>query len=788
MRFNFRGIATKLIIFILSGCLLIFGILFGYNYYYSKRIIITNIQEIAENRTLATVYKVETIIRAVQELPENVAYLLENIDVDDEKVLSLVKTIVKSNSEIYGMAIAFEPYMIDGKEKKYSPYYYHGDGLKFKDLANEQYDYINWDWFKVPKELNESLWSEPYYDKGGGNIMMATYSVPFYRQINQKRVFRGVVTADIALTWLKDIINAINIADSGYAFIISKNGYIIHHPKIEDGEYGELLNIHDEVDEPSVKKVMLKMSKGESGFVSVFDKRLNERMWVSFAPIQSSRWSIGVVFPRAELMASMIRLHKTVIVLGFLGFIILFCVIALIASSITHPLRLLARKTNEISDGNLDVQFPNIESRDEVGVLARSFVNMRDSLQKYIGELTETTAEKQRMESELEIAKHIQTSMVPRDFPPFPEKKEIDLYASLIPAKQIGGDLYDYFFLDDERLCLIIGDVADKGVPAALLMAKSVTLLKSTAREISNPADILRSVNSDLAYENDSCIFVTAFLAILNIKTGELTYSNAGHNPPVLLRKNNKIQFVEDAISPVLGAIEGCKYTEGKVDLIEDDVLFMYTDGVTEAFDKEYNEFSNERLADSLSNMSAHSAREIANHVLESVKLFSKDAGQSDDIAVLALRYLGENASKKLANGKHKAMTIVLENRIGELVKLTHAINSFGKANNIKRDALYEVELALEEIFTNTVSYGYKDDGIHSIKIDIELAGNEIRVQMEDDAIAFNPLDAPEVDTEKPLDERLIGGLGLHLVKMMTDKISYERAENKNILRIECKV
>ena len=230
-------------------------------------------------------------------------------------------------------------------------------------------------------------------------------------------------------------------------------------------------------------------------------------------------------------MASTIDLHKTVVALGFVGFIVLFCMISLIASSITHPLRLLAKTTNEMSDGNLDVQFPKIKTRDEVGALSRSVVTMRDSLKKYIRDLTETTTEKQRMEGELEIARNIQLSMVPRIFPPFPDKKEIDLHATLVPAKQVGGDLYDYFFLDDDRLCLVVGDVAGKGVPAALFMAKSVTLLKAVSRELNKPADVLRNVNGDLAYETSSCIFVTAFLAVLNIKTGELIYANGGHNP-----------------------------------------------------------------------------------------------------------------------------------------------------------------------------------------------------------------------------------------------------------------
>ena len=788
LRLNLHGIATKLILFILTGCLIIFAILFGYNYYYSKKIIFRNIQEIAENRTVAAVNEISAVLKAIQELPENMAYLLEHVAVGNTRLLAHVKTIVENNPEIYGMAVAFEPYISENKKKKYSPYYYKDNGVHFKDLADVNYDYTKWDWFRIPKNKEKALWGEPYYDEGGGNIMMATYSVPFYTQVNHKRLFHGVVTADITLVWLENIIDSIKIAGSGYAFIISKDGYVMHHPKMRKGEDEKLPKAEDIINEVLLDNVLSKMRTGKSGFASLIDKKTDAKVWVSFAPIRSSNWSVGIVFPREELMAATIGLHRTVVMLGFLEFVILFCVIALIASSITHPLRLLARKTNEMSAGNLDIQFPETKSKDEVGVLSRSFINMRDSLKKYILELTETTSEKQRMESELEIAKHIQMSMVPRIFPPFPDKKELELFAKLVPAKQVGGDLYDYFFLDDDHLCLMIGDVAGKGVPAALFMAKSVTLLKVAAKEMSRPSDILQSVNSELVCENDSCIFVTTFLAILNVKTGELNYANGGHNPPILLRQNREVQLIDDVTSPALGAIKDSEYVEGKTKLLEGDVLFMYTDGVTEAFDKENNEFSNERLIDEIVKLEKLSVKKIIYKMFEIIKLFSEGAGQSDDVTMLAVRYLGNRSFKNMNDTQNTNTSIVLKNEIGELIKLTSAINSFGKSNDITKEVLSRLELAIEEIFTNIISYGYKDDGIHSIKIDIECVGNKVNARIEDDAIPFNPLEVPDVDVEKPLKERAIGGLGLHLVKQMVDDISYNRVDGKNILRIACKV
>ncbi len=788
MFFNYRGIAAKLIFFILTGCLILFGILFGYNYYYSKKIIFANIEEVASNITLVAVNKIETVLRTVQEVPQNTAYLLEHVGIDDEKLRLLMKTIVEKHPEIYGMAVAFDPDAAESKKGGHSPYYYKGDGgVSYKNLADAKYDYRKWDWYSVPKREDLALWSEPYYDRDGGEIMMATFSVPFHSYGGDK--FEGVVTADISLTWLEDVIESLDIPVSGYAFIISSDGFIIHHPKMIKGDKAKLLYVDDVVDEASVKAVMHKMLEGGSGFTPLVDKDLEEDVWISFAQIQSSNWSIGIVFPREELMAPTSDLHKTVVALGFVGFIILFCMISLIAGSITHPLRVLAKKTDEMSDGDLDVQFPDIKTNDEVGALARSVITMRDSLKKYIRDLTTTTTEKQRMEGELEIAKEIQLSMVPRIFPPFPDKKEIDLHAALIPAKQVGGDFYNYFFLDDDHICLVVGDVAGKGVPAALFMAKSVTLLKLVAREMNNPACILKSVNTDLAYENSSCIFVTAFLAILNIKTGELIYANGGHNPPIIVKQDGGVELIDDVTSPALGAIENSEYVVGKTNLSEGDLLFIYTDGVTEAFDEGSNEFTDERLLELLSESNVCSARDLINEVLSGVTSFTRNAIQSDDITMLALRYFGGgDSSVDLTCDQSHRTSIVLENKIGELVKLSSALKSFGDDSRIPKDVMYDVSLVIEELFTNAVSYGYEDSGIHTIKIDVSLGRGEVKIRMEDDAIAFNPLKAPKIDIEKPADERAIGGLGLHLVREMVNKISYERVENKNVLNITCKI
>jgi sigma-B regulation protein RsbU (phosphoserine phosphatase) len=304
-------------------------------------------------------------------------------------------------------------------------------------------------------------------------------------------------------------------------------------------------------------------------------------------------------------------------------------------------LRFLAHKTTEIARGNLDIELPLVKSRDEVGELSRSFENMRVSLKEYIANLAETTAVKERIESELKIAHSIQMSFLPKEFPPFPEKGEFEIYAMIEPAKEVGGDLYDFFLLNEDNLFFSIGDVSDKGVPAALFMAVTKTLMKSIAKYGIEPSDILTKLNSELCKENESMMFVTIFCGILNCKTGELTYSNAGHNPPLIIHSDQRTEWLHVPKGLVLGAIEDAGYKTERTLLYPGDTLFLYTDGVTEAMNSSKNIYSDRRLQGTVEKGTVTAAESLVEYVMRSVKDFSGSETQSDDITILAVHFKG---------------------------------------------------------------------------------------------------------------------------------------------------
>ena len=360
-----------------------------------------------------------------------------------------------------------------------------------------------------------------------------------------------------------------------------------------------------------------------------------------YAPVPSTGWSLAVIFPEDELFADLHQLARNVVLIGLAGFIVLVVVITFIARSITGPVRELAITTEEIAQGNLDIELPQPSSNDEIAALTHSFGEMRVALKAYIANLAETTAARERIESELKIARAIQMSFLPKRFPAFPREAAFEIFAALEPAKEIGGDFYDFFLLKDGRLLFTIGDVSGKGIPAALFMAVTKTLIKGIAgNELDldlDLAEVFRRVNVELCLDNDAVMFTTAFCGILDLTSGELRHTNAGHLPPLLVRPGKAGEWLRIPPGTALGVDEKARYETATTMLQPGDALILYTDGVTEAMDAEERLYSAERLLATVGAREIGSAEEWVRGIFDSVESYASGAPQSDDVTVLAV-------------------------------------------------------------------------------------------------------------------------------------------------------
>ncbi|NLO90527.1 MAG: HAMP domain-containing protein, partial [Elusimicrobia bacterium] len=486
-----KSLALKLELFILAGTSLVFLGAFAYNYYFSRQITLAHVREDMQWTAQDSLKRINTALESVELMPQYAAMQIERGGVGEASLWGMLEDLVKSHPMIYGSTASYEPYAFSRSRKLFAPYVYEkGKDLLRASLATPSYNYQAWQWYMRPRESGKPQWSEPYFDEGGGNIPMCTYSVPFYAAKDGKKTFSGVVTADISLDWLVDLASSIQITRSGYAFMVSRKGLLIAHPDKSLVMRGTLAGFAEKIKSPALLDVAEKISAGEEGFARI---RLEGDYWqILFIPIPRSGWALGIMAPEKELFADISELGRNVLLIGGIGFALLFLIASCLSRNFVNPIRLLAGSTAEIAKGNLDAALPAIRSEDELGELSHSFEEMRVALKEYIADLARTTAAKERIESELKIARAIQMNFLPKKFPVLDADGKFLLDARLEPAKMVGGDFYDFFMLDDDNLFFSIGDVSDKGVPAALFMAVTKTLMKGIAAPGMEPCEVLR--------------------------------------------------------------------------------------------------------------------------------------------------------------------------------------------------------------------------------------------------------------------------------------------------------
>ena len=386
-------------------------------------------------------------------------------------------------------------------------------------------------------------------------------------------------------------------------------------------------------------------------------------------------------------------------------------------------------------------------------------------------ELGDITAIKERMENELEIAKGIQMSMIPKIFPPYPERGDIDIYASIVPAKEVGGDLFD-FFITDEKLHFCIGDVSGKGVPASLVMAVTRSLFRTLAAHEKSPGRIVTAMNESMSDMNENAMFVTFFCGVLDMKSGHLRYCNAGHNAPVLLNTTKSLLSVESNVP--LGIVQGFVFQEQETDLRYDDALFLYTDGITEAENISHELFGEERMMSALSGLKG--SRKHIEEMQKAMSAFVGEAPQSDDITMLIIHYLNE--TKPDTSERH----LLIHNDIQQIPQLADFVETIAAEKHLDHSLTLSLNLALEEAVTNVIMYAYPEGTDGLVDIEAIIREDSLSFVISDSGQPFDPTAQPDADISQGVEERQVGGLGIYLVRNIMDSVSYERNGGKNIL------
>ena len=628
-----RPLVRKLLLWIGLPLLLVYIVVILFTYFWSGDNALKQMKEYLFELTSHHASMLDGKFLKVSRASMGIADAIEEFSIPTKNELySLMKKKLSENSDIYGMAIAFNPFAYNNNIKLFSPYVYRTD----KDIADidlaKSYDYTLQDWFMIPKLLGTSYWGEPYYDEGGGDIFMATYSQPMYK--NGK--FFGISTADISLDDLELEMSNIRIM-AGHTFIITRTGTFIYHSIKEYIMNESIFSLAEEDDQPELREIGKKMIAGEQGITTFRDVNTGEKSWLVYSPIPDCHWSFAAVIPDKEIMKTVNSMVIRQIAIMVIGLLIILLVILWAAIGITNPIKKLLGFANRISKGDLDEKITGIRGHDEIHELVKAFNKMTYDLKHYISDLTAATKAKESVESELRIARQIQESLLPRIFPPFPDTEEFDLYARNIPAKEVAGDFFDFFMLDDDHIAIIIADVSGKGISAGLFMAVTRTLMKTVCVQGVPPAEAMEKANIVLCQDNDACMFTTLFLAIYNIKTGHMHWTNAGHDEPIIISEDGSYRMLKTFKDIALGINEFHKYHEGEAQLEIGEKMVLYTDGVIEATSPENELYGEERFIKILRENAGKSLVEIIDIVTEDLDGFQKD-NQFDDITILLLK------------------------------------------------------------------------------------------------------------------------------------------------------
>lgn len=601
----------------------------------------------------------------------------------------------------------------------------------------------------------------------------------------------------------------IDIGEAGYAFLVNEKGQVL----VSGSPEGETAaRAEQAVDlRTSSNRMLAEAAAGMvAGNTDSMELSLDGKdVYLAYAPLDRLGWSFVTVIDVAEVIAPAkesqrlilsltgemetrqdIEIRRMIVffVAVLIVIILLGCIVGtLFSKRLTEPIRRLTKEVAKLDGGNLDYRI-RIKTGDEIEDLGHAFNGMTEQIQNYVKNLASVTAEKERIRTEIQVASHLQADMLPEAEGAFDDRDEFDLAASMTPAKGVGGDFYDFFLLDENHLALVMADVSGKGVPAALFMVVSRTLIRSRLMTVRQQGEDLaymaEEINRSLCDNNKNGMFVTAWIGVLDITTGEVAYINAGHCRPLLRRKNGSCEYDDMLGGLVFAGMEDAVYRQGSLRLRQGDTLLLYTDGVTEATSLQQQLYGEERLLQAVADIGNVTPEELLKGLWQDVDAFQRDAAQFDDITMLAVNYHGngfEEKSDKPDMDKMKDFAEFVEDVMDQ--------------NGVSMKTAMKIQMTVDEIYSNICYYSGAEEVTVGIRIEEKedkkdrryregRAKKEITLYFEDDGIPYNPLERPDPDVEGLLEKRKEGGLGIYLVKKRMDRVEYEYINERNKLTV----
>ena len=624
LTYQLIGFISIFILVILATSLLLTRLLMS-------RVMMSNAKNNITSVAQVNINRIEGSLGKVQNQALNVRYLQQTNILSPEQTDAMIKKLLQSSPNLVSVCIAFDPEHPGPEPSRV--YYKSGASILKRKLETDAYAYQ--DWFQIPFMTEDDRWIEPWFDYEGNHGLVSSYSLPI---IGLEGV-TGILRFDMTLASLQQLIMPSNDKDMGYMFLVSGNGTIVAHPADSLVMNESIFSLAESRQDPELRKIGQDMIRGGTGFVQLLEKSPKQKIWITYAPLKSNGWSLAVIITHARIFQDLQNLLAIQFGIFVLAFLLLSLVILLRTIHINKPLKALTEAAASIGSGNFDVELPKAQTFTELAQLSQSFEMMKNSLRDYIQDLKVTTEEKNRIMSEVIFASSIQRKLIPTNPENSLYQENLRIHGILEPAGQIGGDLYDYFMIDNNIFCFAIADVVGKGIVAAMTMTMVSTHLRAKGKYHDSPDTFLEDVNEFLCANNIEANFATMILGMLDLRTGKLNFSNAGHVPLYIRKADRSYIKYAETHSTALGVFPDLKIGYQTVQLDLGDEIILFTDGITESMTKSESFYGIDRLEEVIGGLHNPHAETTAKAILSGARKFSDTDKQYDDITILVIDF-----------------------------------------------------------------------------------------------------------------------------------------------------
>ena len=710
---------SAIAIILLAGALIELLSLVQYNYAHS--LVKEELDYRIENELTIKSIRVKGMLKSSEKMVKNYLWPVQRQIDDPDNIYNVIGHLVATNSDVMSSFVAFIPGYFPNREHHFEPVAIRcGDSIITKQLASKTHDYTQREFYHEAVESNFSNWTDPYQDTEASGQIVTTYAMPFTDNTGK---IVGAFGIDLSTKGIIDTLNTQHNFPSTFFLLLTEDGQLISSPDSSKTQHSDVSTIVRMINDTCCERKL--SSSGHSKIITFHDKE-NGKGYAYYAYMKGQpHWKVVMVCYDKEVFGKLktMRRNFLLLILGVFSLI--------------------------------------------------GFILYR--VNQYVKRLHESRLNKQRTDSELNIAQKIQSEMLPNHSI---TRDDVDVSGKQITALEVGGDLFDYF-IRDEKLFFCIGDVSGKGIPSSLVMAVVHSSFRSLSMHESNPSHIMKLINEASCEGNETNMFVTLFIGVLDLPTGRLRYCNAGHDAPLLITGGVELLPV-NANLPV-GLFDDFKYVQQQASLEDGTTLFLYTDGLTEMADPDRRLFGLQRIIDKAQDcleQGKMAPAVLMNTMYEESKRFANGAQQSDDLTMLTINYHRPEEEFVL---DEQLKTI---NDVHQVPEVNKFVTSVGQRLNLEPSLVPQLMLAVEEAVVNVMNYAYPIGTQGDITIEAKATGQWLKFIISDEGKAFDPTQGGNADTSLSAEDRPIGGLGILLVRSLMDSINYEYNGGKNVLTL----